>query len=117
MLTASFDTDRSSSAAIHGAVQYDTGQRLKLCGLPGDQRTLTREQLDALAKRLCRSDQDAADLILRYEPERIHTLVPGLMILRYLADRFDAAEITISRYGVREGYLLQKIQPTLSDRL
>lgn len=35
MLTASFDTDRSSSAAIHGAVQYDTGQRLKLCGLPG----------------------------------------------------------------------------------
>lgn len=34
MLTASFDTDRSSSAAIHGAVQYDTGQRLKLCGLP-----------------------------------------------------------------------------------
>ena len=35
MLTASFDTDRSSSTAIHGAVQYDTGQRLKLCGLPG----------------------------------------------------------------------------------
>ena len=35
MLTASFDTDRSSGAAIHGAVQYDTGQRLKLCGLPG----------------------------------------------------------------------------------
>lgn len=34
MLTASFDTDRSSSAVIHGAVQYDTGQRLKLCGLP-----------------------------------------------------------------------------------
>lgn len=34
MLTASFDMDRSSGAVIRGAVQYDTGQRLKLCGLP-----------------------------------------------------------------------------------
>lgn len=35
MLEASFDPRVSRSAAIHGADQYDTGQRLRLCGLPG----------------------------------------------------------------------------------
>lgn len=34
MLEASFDPRVSRGAAIHGANQYDTGQRLRLCGLP-----------------------------------------------------------------------------------
>ena len=108
---------RGHMVCVGGTARASLRLCRKLCGLPGDQRTLTREQLNDLAKRLCGDRKDAAELILRYEPERIHTLVPGLMILRYLADRFDAADITISCYGVREGYLLQKIQPTLSDRL
>ena len=87
----------------------------KLFGLPENQRTFTREQLDALAKQLCKGDKDAADLILRYEPERIHTLVPGIMILRYLVDRFDVESITVSHYGVREGYLRRKIQPSFCE--
>ena len=68
-----------------------------------------------MAKQLCRSDKDAADLILRYEPERIHTLIPGLMLLRYMLDRYRVSLVTVSHYGVREGYLHQKIQPALPD--
>lgn len=68
--------------------------------------------------RLCKGGKDAADLILRYEPERIHTLVPGIMLLRYLADRFGVEDITVSHYGVREGYLRRKIQPSrLMDQI
>ena len=93
---------------------------LRLCrtvfGLPEDCRTFTRAQLDSLSKQLCKNDKEAAALILRHEPERIHTLIPGVMVLRYLADRFDVKDITVSHYGVREGYLLQKIQPTVSPQ-
>ncbi|MDO4318632.1 MAG: hypothetical protein Q4C48_10585 [Lachnospiraceae bacterium] len=85
----------------------------KLFGLPENQRTFTRAQLDSLTKQLCKCDKNAADLILRYEPERIHTLVPGIMILRYLVNRFAVEDITVSHYGVREGYLRRKIQPSL----
>ncbi len=92
---------------------------LRLCrkrfGLSEDCRTFTREQLDALAKELCRGDKAAADLILRYEPERIHTLVPGVMVLQYLADRYGVKDITVSHCGVREGYLRRKIQPSMSE--
>ncbi|MCF2671605.1 hypothetical protein JQM60_10820 [Butyricicoccus pullicaecorum] len=85
----------------------------KLCGLPDDCRTFTRAQLDALAHELCGNSRDSADLILRYAPERIHTLIPGVMVLQYLTGRFDTAEITVSHCGVREGYLRRTIQPGL----
>lgn len=86
----------------------------KLFGMPENCRTFNCGQLNALAKQLCRGDQNAADLILRYEPERIHTLVPGVMILLYLADQYGVKDITVSHYGVREGYLRRKIQPFMS---
>ena len=85
----------------------------KLCGLSDDCRTFTRAQLDTLAHELCGNSRDSADLILRYAPERIHTLIPGVMVLQYLTGRFDTAEITVSHYGVREGYLRRTIQPGL----
>lgn len=55
------------------------------------------------------------DLILLYEPERIHTLVPGVLLLRHLMDQYDAQAVTVSHYGVREGYLHRRIQPSLPD--
>lgn len=87
----------------------------KLYGLPDDCRTFNREQLEALTRYLSKKDKKAMDLILRYEPERIHTLVPGVLLLRYLMDQYGAQEVTVSHYGVREGYLHQKIQPALPD--
>lgn len=82
-----------------------------LFGLPESSRSFTSEQLEQLTERLCKADKDAADLILRYEPERIHTLIPGLMLLRYLVERYRVSDIAVSRYGVREGYLRRRIQP------
>lgn len=86
----------------------------KLFGLPEECRAFTREQLNALANQLQRNEKDAADIILRYEPERIHTMIPGMMILQYLADRYDVREMTVSSYGVREGYLRQNIQQSIN---
>lgn len=87
----------------------------KLFGLPEDCRTFTAAQLDSLSKQLCKSTRDAAELILRCEPERIHTLIPGVMVLQYLVRRFDVTDLTVSHYGVREGYLRQKILPSMPD--
>ena len=90
---------------------------LRLCkslfGLPENSRSFTRAQLELLAEQLCKADKDAADLILRYEPERIHTLIPGLMLLRYMLERYQVSQVTVSHYGVREGYLRRRIQPAL----
>ena len=71
--------------------------------------SITAGQLDELCDFLCSDRKDAVDLILRLEPERIHTLVPGMLILRHVSHVFRAEQLVVSKYGVREGYLCQRI--------
>ena len=116
--------------AIHNAVD-DTGlmpdrKQEQLIGVGGTARAvmkiaqkvfglsescchISKAQLHELSELLCRCDKEAADLILKLEADRIHTLIPGLMILQHIFDSFDADELIVSRYGVREGYLWQKL--------
>ena len=72
-------------------------------GISDDCRSITAEQLDGLCKFLCSGKKEASDLILRLEAERIHTLVPGLLILQHVFALFRAEQLVVSQYGVREG--------------
>lgn len=83
----------------------------KYYGLDSSCHIITAQQLRGLSVLLCRKEQDRINLILRLEPERIHTLVPGYMILQYIFEYFDTDEMIVSDYGVREGYLCQKLLP------
>lgn len=80
-----------------------------------DCRSMTGEQLDGLCAFLCSGKKDAIDLILRLEAERIHTLIPGLLILQHTFSLFHAQQLVVGRYGVREGYLCQKILKNSTD--
>lgn len=74
-----------------------------------DCRSITAERLDGLCTFLCSGKKDASDLILKLEAERIHTLVPGLLILQHVSHLFQAQQLVVCKYGVREGYLCQRI--------
>ncbi len=50
-------------------------------------------------------EKKIAGCILKYAPERIHTLLPGAAILYAAAKFYDADVITTGSHGVREGYL------------
>lgn len=80
-----------------------------------DCRSMTAEQLDGLCAFLCSGMKEASDLILRLEAERIHTLVPGLLILQYAFHLFGTQQLIVSKYGVREGYLCQRILKNNTD--
>jgi len=49
------------------------------------------------------------DLILKAEPERIHTIIPGICILIAIANYFHAKKIHVSNTGIREGCLMKII--------
>ena len=80
-----------------------------------DCRSMTAEQLDGLCAFLCSGKKEASDLILRLEAERIHTLVPGLLILQHVFHLFHAEQLVVGKYGVREGYLCQRILKNHTD--
>ena len=81
----------------------------RVCRLPETTNSITIGQLDRVCQELCASQKQAADLILKIEPERIHTMIPGMLILRHMVQGFGAGRVIVSQYGVREGYLCLKI--------
>lgn len=49
------------------------------------------------------------ELIMKLFPDRLHTITPGFLALRAIVSRAGAKRIVLSRYGVREGYLIEKV--------
>ncbi|MCQ2097007.1 MAG: hypothetical protein MJY87_03570 [Fibrobacter sp.] len=49
------------------------------------------------------------DVILKVAPHRIHTLIPGMIILKTIAKYFKSKKLIISKYGIREGYFLSQL--------
>lgn len=50
------------------------------------------------------------DQILKVCPERVHSFIPGLIILETIASEYNVETIVTSQYGVREGYLYSKLE-------
>lgn len=96
-------------AGVGGTVRAALRLTASQFELPPGAKSFTAEQLSLICEMLFRNDKDACGIILKMAPERIHTLVPGLMILQQLVRITGAKEVAVSRYGVREGYLCRKI--------
>ena len=80
--------------------------------LPEGCRTVSAKQVHEILDFMLSGKRKATKLILRTAPDRIHTIVPGTLILCRMLCLFKSNEIVVSKYGVREGYLCQKvIQP------
>lgn len=76
---------------------------------PADCRILTAGELRHLLKRLKEPRHEDLHLLLKAAPDRIHTLIPGLLVLDTVARAYQLEDITVSRCGVREGYLHDRI--------
>ncbi|EGK61635.1 hypothetical protein HMPREF9081_0419 [Centipeda periodontii DSM 2778] len=61
------------------------------------------------------SERDTA-VLLRSAPDRLHNIVPGMIIASVLAETFDAEDILYSDSGVREGYIWKEIIGEMDDR-
>ena len=53
--------------------------------------------------------KDMTAVLMKTVPDRIHTVIPGLIIAEVLAERFHSKEITYSDSGVREGYIYSEV--------
>lgn len=74
-----------------------------------DERVITIEQLDELTNILRRRSETARNLVLRHCPSRVHTIIPGALLVNSVCHAFRCDSLYISSYGVREGYLCQKL--------
>lgn len=85
----------------------------KLCntlsGADPDNRSIPAAEIFDLFRRLKKGNQVALHQILRSVPDRVHTILPGLLILTQILKVYQVQTVLVSSYGVREGYLLGRI--------
>lgn len=75
-----------------------------------DEETLTYDEVKEMLD-MSRDDSYNWQLaILKIIPERIFTFTPGLMILKTIMKYYKSKKVYVSNYGVREGYLLAKLE-------
>lgn len=76
---------------------------------PESNRLLTLAELDRTAAMLLDRKNTARKLILKNCPDRVHTILPGVIVMTTVTHKLCKEQLYISRYGVREGYLCQKL--------
>ena len=76
---------------------------------PMDDRSLDQEEWEEMLQRLKKPGKEELRLLLKTVPDRIHTIIPGLLALDVIAKAYGAQTITASACGVREGYLLDRV--------
>lgn len=103
------DRTCSTLVCVGGTARAVLRLAKKIYALPPECHTVSKKQLNQLCLLLYQADKKAIDLILKLEPNRIHTIIPGILILQQIFRLFAADEIVVSNYGVREGYLCKRI--------
>ena len=118
--TADFASESAEplhTQATHSAIAIGVGGTARAClklachyfHLPRNAVSITADQLEQLVAFLTSGSKEATRLILRHEADRIHTLIPGLLILHHVFCMSQSQELVVSKYGVREGYLCCKV--------
>ena len=77
--------------------------------LPDNNRTITMEQLSFLLELLKAENASALKMLLKYCPDRVHTLGKLRSILYNVGKRLKCKEMEVSGHGIREGYLLKYV--------
>ena len=94
---------------IGGSVRAAAKMHAQAFGDLARPRMLAPQQLASLLD-LLRDDPDRfAHQAVKAVPERVHTLVPGCVIAHTLLAGFGAQSLEICKYGLREGYLVERM--------
>ena len=71
--------------------------------------SLNIKQIDEILDYAQKQPDEFAHRILKICPDRIHTFIPACIILREVFVALEADQISSCKYGLREGYLLDKM--------
>lgn len=99
----------STFYGIGGSVRAASKMHAQTQCLDTRPKTMTADEIRAILD-LCRTDPAAfAHHALKASAERVHTLVPGCLILDALLERLGGIRLEIRKHGVREGYLIERM--------
>lgn len=94
---------------IGGTIRGISKLNNSIYNLPNDNNNINTAHIKEILTLIKNSHRDTLTPILRNVPDRIHTIIPGMIIIDTIADFFHSENIILSKYGIREGYLYERI--------
>lgn len=88
-----------AAAKVYGDV-FREGKRLS---------TLTPEQVDEMLTTYRKEPGELMHRAVKTIPDRIHTFLPGCVLIDRVFTKTGARKLTIAKHGVREGFLIEHI--------
>ena len=105
------DTNKNLKAdvlyAVGGTVRAASKLEKKIFGVK-EKGTIDIANIKNLKNYLLEDEKRAIELINSVVPERLNTVVPGLLVFDFAVQKIGCKKVYISKLGVREGYLLKK---------
>lgn len=98
----------SNLVGIGGTIRAVKKLNNDLFGLPRQNDEIPAKKVPILLEEFQDEEKHTLKKLLRVSPDRIHTLIPGMLILDTICRHFCCERIIVSSYGVREGYLYKK---------
>jgi len=94
---------------VGGTARASAKLMRKYFDLPKECELLETAHLDELVKLLASGDKKLFQIVVQWLPERTLTILPGMLILNEAVKRFEVQSLLVSSYGLREGYLLERV--------
>ena len=107
-----WDTHNSKSPVLLGAggtVRAALKLARGLCGAPPESQVFSAACVNDISERLRKAEDGIYMKLYQIIPERLMTISTGLAILQQVIGKFGCETISVSEFGVREGYLIERV--------
>lgn len=94
---------------IGGSVRAVARMLGRMNGRDKAQKQMAPADVDRVLALLEEDPSTFAHLAVKAVPDRLHSVVPGCILLRTLMEAAQAKMLTLCKYGVREGYLSERV--------
>lgn len=109
--------DESDALAKHNDLILGVGGTNRACAklyndfydLDTKNTRMECEKISLMLKRIMKGKKSDRKRILKMVPDRIHTIIPGIIVLDEIYKYYQCKEIELSAGGVREGFMLEKL--------
>lgn len=106
--------------------RLDIGKEKEILGVGGSNRAclklyndfydlgINNSEMDCrkiyeMLENFCADKKNGMGRILKIVPDRIHTILPGMIVLDEVSSYYKCKKVQISNWGVREGYMIEKV--------
>ena len=103
------DADYPLMIGVGGTLRAALKLSRSVFDLPEEQNSIETRYIKKITKLLMDNKNDIYHTTYKTIPERLMTILPGLAILRFAIKKFECKTIMVSGYGVREGYLMDRV--------